>query len=128
MTGRDVLTKAMEMMNYTDTDGAVSNNAPSGVMRRGLSLVNQIYSDLWFIENDGVEGVLFSPLTSLSGNLVLTDRAAADVMPYGVAMLLAQSEGDGDNQQLFANLYNRKRTSVNAPVSAIVDMLPTVEE
>ena len=33
-------------------------------------------------------------------------------MPYGVAMLMAQTVGDGDNQSLYAALYNRKRAGM----------------
>ena len=44
----------------------------------------------------------------------VADDALHDVMPYGVAMLLALSEGDGDNQLLYAGLYNRKRAACGA--------------
>lgn len=39
-------------------------------------------------------------------------------------MLLAQSEGDGDNQQLMAAIYNQKRSSIRRPGSRMADALP----
>ena len=39
-------------------------------------------------------------------------------------MLLAQSEGDGDNQQLMAAMYNQKRGSIRHPAERVADVLP----
>ena len=75
-----------------------------------MAAVNQIYGDLWFTGRKEP----FLPLTSLRETLSLSARQLHDVMPYGVAMLLALSEGDGDNQLLYAGLYNRKRAACGA--------------
>ncbi|WP_458452521.1 hypothetical protein, partial [Alistipes finegoldii] len=49
------------------------------------------------------------PLGNLSDELCLPERVRHEVMPYGVAMLMAQTIGDADNQSLMTALYNRKR-------------------
>lgn len=104
-SGQDVLEQALRLLNYTDIYGQVDGQQHMELYKRGLAAVNQIYCDLWHTGNDKP----FLPLFSLKEPILLPARQLADVMPYGVAMLLALSEGDGDNQQLYAAIYNRKR-------------------
>ena len=99
-SGQDVLERAKCLLNYTHTDSE----------QRALAIVNQIYADIWYTERREP----FLPLRTLSQPLLLSARQVQDVMPYGVAMLLALSEGDGDNQQLYATIYNRKRAAAGA--------------
>lgn len=116
MTGAEVLRQAMGLLGY---DGLEELSGLSEVLPGGATAVNQIYADLHYITSLRP----FKPLASLNETLLLPDRAAVDVMPYGVAMLLAQSESDGDNQQLFAELYNRKRHSLSR-TDAVRDRMP----
>lgn len=104
-SGQDVLEQALRLLNYTDIYGQPDGQQHTELYKRGLAAVNQIYSDLWFTGKD----TPFLPLCSLGEPLLLPARQIQDVMPYGVAMVLALSEGDGDNQQLYAAIYNRKR-------------------
>nr|DAG73633.1 MAG TPA: hypothetical protein [Caudoviricetes sp.] len=109
-TGQDVLEQALRLLNYTDIYGQLDGQQHTELYKRGLAAVNQIYGDLWFTGRKEP----FLPLTSLRETLSLSARQLHDVMPYGVAMLLALSEGDGDNQLLYARLYNRKRAACGA--------------
>ena len=109
-TGQDVLEQALRLLNYTDIYGQLDGQQHTELYKRGLAAVNQIYGDLWFTGRKEP----FLPLTSLREMLSLSARQLHDVMPYGVAMLLALSEGDGDNQLLYARLYNRKRAACGA--------------
>lgn len=118
-TGRDVFERALRLLNYTDGNGRLDGQQYAELFKRGLPLVNQIYSDLWFAEQEGP----FCELNNLSAPLRLSARCVHDVMPYGVAMLLAQTESDGDAQQLFASLYNQKRSVVRRAVRRR-DVLP----
>lgn len=120
-TGRDVLERALRLLNYTDGAGRLDGQQYAELFKRGLALVNQIYGDLWFLEREDA----FCELIDLSAPLRLSSRCVHDVAPYGVAMLLAQSESDGDNQQLFASLYNQKRSALHRSVRRR-DVLPTV--
>ena len=109
-TGQDVLEQALRLLNYTDIYGQLDGQQHTELYKRGLAAVNQIYGDLWFTGRKEP----FLPLTSLRETLSLSARQLHDVMPYGVAMLLALSVGDGDNQLLYAGLYNRKRAACGA--------------
>ena len=108
-TGRDVWERALRLLNYTDGGGRLDGAQYAELFKRALPLVNQIYSDLWFCEREEA----FCELTTLEQPLRLSPRCVHDVAPYGVAMLLAQSESDGDSQQLMASLYNQKRSSLH---------------
>lgn len=116
MTGRAVLDQAMGLLGYKNLE-ELSGQAE--VLLSGVTAVNQIYADLHYASST----LPFRPLSALNETLLLSERAAADVMPYGVAMLLAQSESDGDNQQLFAELYNRKRRSLSR-TDGVLDRMP----
>lgn len=119
-TGRDVLERALRLLNYTDADGRLDGRQFAELYQRGLSVVNQIYSDLWFLERRAP----FTELAQLERPLMLSARCVNDIFPYGVAMLLAQTEGDGDNQLLFANLYNQKRSAAKGLSRRRQDVLP----
>ena len=118
-TGRDVWERALRLLNYTDGGGRLDGAQYAELFKRALPLVNQIYSDLWFCEREDA----FGELAALDQPLRLSQRCLHDVAPYGVAMLLAQSESDGDSQQLMAALYNQKRSSLHRAVCR-QDVLP----
>ncbi len=117
MTGQEMVKKAAAILGYTDNGGNVQLSAR--ITSRSLTLINLIYSDLWRICNDGD----FSPIGGLQEELALPERALNDVMPYGVAMMIAQSESDGDQQQFYSAIYNRKRASLSK-TETVKDVLP----
>ncbi len=119
-TGLDVVTRALYLLQYTDANGVLDHRRNAELLRRALPVANQIAGELWYMENSGV----FPELSSLEQEVPLSQRTLDEAMPYGVAMLLAQSEGDGDSQQLFSALYNRKRAGVRRLTEARLDMLP----
>lgn len=121
MTGNDVLKQAYVLLNYTDNNGDIHAGNNANLSKRALPIINQIYADLWEART---QGVTFCALTSLHESLDLNHHTAFNIMPYGVAMLLAQSDGDADNQTLFASLYNQRRPSAVTKSERIVDSLP----
>ena len=108
-TGEEVKNRALQLLNYTDQNGRVDSAMFADVTARSLALVNQIYADCWYMLTMPRP---FEELPTLTEPMALPKRVIVDVMPYGVAMLMAQSLSDGDNQSLMADLYNRKRTSL----------------
>ena len=139
MLASHVIQQAMQLLNYTDGSGKVGGPGTYAVTARGLSAVQQIYRDLYFAlwPHTGHPGggitvgdapratkpprpaaptspvrPYFHDLFSPNDVIPLPDRLTADVMPYGVAMLLAQGEGDADNQATFARIYNQKRAAL----------------
>ena len=120
MTGKDVFRQALMLLNYTDANGAVDAANNADLYRRALPLVNQIYADLWGIRTQ----TSFTPLTNISQEIALESYVLHNVMPYGVAMLIAQTDGDANNQALYASLYNQRRSSAHNTGDRIVDASP----
>ena len=121
MTGNEILKQAYILLNYTDNNGNIQAANNANMSKRSLSLINQIYADSW--ESREV-GATFVPLHALHETLDLNDYTLFNIMPYGVAMLIAQSDGDTDNQTLYATLYNQRRPSAFTQSAKIADRLP----
>lgn len=123
-TGNDVFRRAMSLLGYTDIDGAVDGAQSAELFRRGLDIVNQVMAEVWPLERRDA----YVPLASIVQEIPLSQYAVETVMPYGVAMFLAQADGDGANQQFYASLYQQKRNAAARPCSRRVDVLPDVWE
>ncbi len=120
MSGQQVFEQAMRLLHYDDQLTTAEGQRSDRLQAQGLAAVNQIYSDLWYLEEDAP----FRPLSALSDTLRLSSRLQADVCPYGVAMLLAGAESDGDAQAVMASLYEQKRKSACAPARRRIDVIP----
>lgn len=107
-TGEQIKHQALSLLNYTDQNGRVDNAMYADVATRSLALVNRVYAELWY----ALYPCGFEELPSLSEELRLPERVINDCMVFGVAMLMAQTIGDGDNQSLMAELYNQKRAAL----------------
>ncbi len=121
MTGTDILRQAYTLLNYTDANGNVNAGNNANLSKRALPIINQIYADLWQPRTDGAT---FEALTTTHQMLDIDDYTAINIMPYGVAMMLAQSDGDADNQSLYASLYNQRRAGAVTSSNRIVDKMP----
>ena len=120
MTGQEVFRQAIRLLGYTDTLGDPDSVQNTELYKRGLSVINQLVCDLSLSES----GTMAAPLVSLRQDVPLTERTVRGILPYGVAMMLAAAAGDGDNQQLFAALYDQKRVAVRNGYERITDTLP----
>ena len=121
-TGMDVFLRAMSLLGYTGIDGVVDAAQSAELVRRGLNIVNQVLADLWPLEKT----IQFMPMASIHEDVPLSVKAVEGILPYGVAMFLAQAEGDGTNQQYYASLYQQKRNAVRRYPRRRQDVLPTV--
>lgn len=121
-TGMDVFLRAMSLLGYTGIDGVVDAAKSAELVRRGLNIVNQVLADLWPLEKT----IQFTPMASIHEDVPLSVEAVEGILPYGVAMFLAQAEGDGTNQQYYASLYQQKRNAVRRYPRRRQDVLPTV--
>lgn len=137
MTVKDMILKALTMLGYLDHLGRLAGEAER--LERGKLAVNQIYSDLVWRTKElacpnggaapGDTGAADSSGADCPAELGLSDaiplpaRLLSDVMPYGVAMLLAEGESDADNQSRFAAIYNQKRVAT-AHSGSVADALP----
>lgn len=118
MTGYELYRQALSLLNYSAPDGGVT--ADADLHKRALPVINQIYADLWGIRSTEQ----FFPLASLTQQINLDSYTLTNVMPYGVAMLIAQTDGDGENQAVYATLYNQRRSSVRTQTERIIDRQP----
>lgn len=119
MNGKQLLERALLLLNYVDAAGEPHFPGVNG--KRAVSVINQIAADLLFARQ---ADAAFTPMVRLDEAIPLDERTVENVMPYGVAMLLAQSEGDADGQALFAAIYNRKRAAVGGLAQTRRDVLP----
>ncbi len=121
MTGNDILKQAMTLLNYTDNNGNVNAGNNANLNKRALPIINQIYADLWEPVENCAE---FAVLTNMNEPIDLNRYALLNVMPYGVAMLLAQSDGDAENQTMYASLYNQRRAGAFRQSGHVLDTMP----
>lgn len=108
MTGLNLFEKAMEMLGYVNSDGISGRNE---MIKKALTLINNVYAELYYAWEDW-RNKPFEPLKNINESLNLPQIVLDDIAPYGVAMYLAQSESDADNQSLYAAIYNQKKTRV----------------
>ena len=107
MNGMSLFEKAMEMLGYASAEGI---SGREDILKKALTIINNVYAELHyaFVQQQGDEDS-FVPLANINDTLNLPTIVLGDIAPYGVAMYLAQSEGDADNQSLYANIYNQKK-------------------
>lgn len=120
MTAADMERKIINLLGYTDGSGNIAPN--THLRQRALTAINAVYADLFY----ALGRTDFSPLPSPEHTIGLPERVLNDVMPYGAAAFLAQSENDGDQQQYYIMLYNQKRAALTRSES-IEDSMPTPE-
>lgn len=106
MKASEIFNNALKMLGYTDKDG--NSELPQRLRNCAVVTVNLVYGDLWRVYNKEN----FVPIKSLSDEIQLPEEAMDDVFLYGLAMHIARSENDGDQQQYFAHLYNAKRAGL----------------
>ena len=119
MNGKQLYERALVLLHYVDAAGEPVYDAAG--RKRAVTIVNQIAADLLFAKDPTAD---FTPIARLEDPVPLDGRITENMMPYGVAMLLAQSEGDADGQALFATIYNRKRAAVGGFAETRRDILP----
>ena len=107
--GNDVFRQALNLLNYTNVYGETDSMQNADLVKRALPMVNQIYVDLFFAETPDLD---FVPLKAMHEEIKLSARTV-------------KSESDGDNQALFATLYNNKRRSAERPAWTVQDVLPS---
>lgn len=90
------------------------------IQAHALTALNRIYAEMHFLESEGE----FLEISELSQPVNISQRLFYDVMPYGVASLLASAMGDTANQNYFGEIYNLKRK--RAKGASWQDTLPTV--
>lgn len=105
MKAIQVFNTAMTLIGYNDINGEISGE--SELKKNAIPKIQMIYQELYRAEGHTDE---LPVLLSLNDEIQLFNDTVRDIMPYGVAMLISQGEGDADNQSLMAALYNQKKS------------------
>ncbi len=112
MTGNEVLSRVFNLLGYINSASAKIVN--DNLFKRGPDVINQICNDL-----------NINCIIGLSDK-INADSKSLDALCYGVAMIMALVEGDGDKNKVFADIYNAKRATVLSSKEFIEDKLPIV--
>lgn len=120
MTAAELTAKAALMLGYADASGRIA--ADTQMQQRALGAINAAYSDLYY----ALGKTDFKPLEAPEDVIDLPERVLNDVILYGVAAFLAQSENDGDQQQYYIMLYNSKRAALTR-TETVSDVMPCPE-
>ncbi len=105
MKAIELLNNVLKILGYTDSDG--NAEITSRIRNCAVVTVNLVYADLWRMFND----TPFEPIKSLNDKIELPQNVLNECFLYGLAMHIARSENDGDQQQLYTMLYNAKRAA-----------------
>ncbi len=106
MKAKELLNNALKMLGYTNADG--NAELTTRIRNSAIVTVNLVYSDLWKTTSREA----FKSIKSLDDEILLPQRVTDECFLYGLAMHIARSENDGDQQQYFAHLYNAKRAGL----------------
>ena len=106
MKAKELLNNALKLLGYTSADGNVE--ITGRIRNSAVVTVNLVYSDLWKTESKEP----FNAIKSLDDEILLSQKATDECFLYGLAMHIARSENDGDQQQYYAHLYNAKRAGL----------------
>ena len=114
MTGKNIFDRACDLLGY-NSSGVSFND----------SIIHAVYNDLANeLKQSGVIDEIL-PLRNMNEPIPLPQTVLNDCFLFGVAMWIAQSENDSDNQRFFARLYEYKRDFYrkNAAFAVIDDVL-----
>lgn len=112
MRGYDIKKRVLNLLGYSGNAGNPSS--AELIEKRCLEAVNQILADL-----------KSEPISSLSEDIRISS-AKTEALCYGTAMMLSLTEGDGEKNRLFTEIYNAKRAAALACIEHVGDCLPNV--
>lgn len=119
MTGSEILNQALSLLGYSEENG--NSHLTQTIRNRALPIINLVSAEL-----SRNCDITFYPLKSLDDELKFPERALNEVMPSGVAMYIAQAEGDNASQAFWGTEYNAKRLTLSR-FAEINDVIPSVD-
>ena len=118
MTGSEILTKSLKLLGYSENDG--NAHLTQVIRNRALPIVNLVYAEL-----ARTCGTKFNPIKTLTEMVDLPERALNEAICSGVAMYIAQAEGDEAAQAFWGTEYNLQRSTLSS-FTEIKDTIPSV--
>ncbi|MBU5449178.1 hypothetical protein [Acetivibrio sp. MSJd-27] len=117
MTGRDVLNRALLLMDRVDCDGMVDTENTADYENKALVLLNPLISELSKAERRE-EAV---PVSSLEEEIALTDDTVEKCLSYGLASHLAFMDNDMNNFNFYQTWYERNKALIPTLEEGVVD-------
>ena len=113
----------LRMLGYINNLGYTND---SDLRSRIIPQINNIYADLYYMSglSSGKDGKPFEAAAKPDDEIKLPQHLLDNCFLYGVAMSVAAAEGDGEQQQYFAALYNQKRRMCTH-FDEIIDVFPS---
>lgn len=121
MTVNETVNNVMRMLGYINNLGYTND---SDLRSRIIPQINSIYSDLWYRCKKRNDDEVFKAVSSNDDLIDLPPELLDDCFLYGVCMMVAAAEGDGEQQQYYAALYNQKR-ALCTHFDEVVDVFPS---
>lgn len=121
MTVNETVNNVMRMLGYINNLGYTND---SDLRSRIIPQINSIYADLWYRCKKRNDDEVFKAVSSNDDLIDLPPELLDDCFLYGVAMSVAAAEGDGEQQQYYAALYNQKR-GLCSHFDEVVDVFPS---
>ncbi len=117
MTGRQVLKKALMLMDRVDEFGEVSTRDTADYENKALILLEPLVLELAKAERrDGAEGPV-----SLEEELAVSEAVAARCLAYGLAAGLAFTDNDLNLFQFYRGEYERQLKQIPTEEEGVLD-------
>ncbi len=117
MTGRDVLNKALLLLDRVDEDGRVDTRNTADYENKTVVLLNPLISELSKAERRETT----IPVSSLEEEIALADDTVDKCLCFGVASYLAFMDNDMNNFQFYQSCYERNMALIPTAEEGITD-------
>lgn len=119
MTGQKVMLQALGLLGYVDASGDLDSRQVTELTKRTVPVVNQVLADVRRITRGQWELI-----GSSEDTLPVSEDIAMRVLVPGICMYIAQGENDGEQQQLYAAMYEQARATLPVPADRVTDVIP----
>lgn len=114
VTGQDVFDIALVLMDEVTENGDIVSDTPDYYKTKSLSILTTLQTELLPLDQTP------EVVTSLSQELLLSDREALTILPYGVAAHLLLNE-NVNAAAYFNNRYDELKRKRKTSIEAITD-------
>jgi hypothetical protein len=113
-TAREAFDRAFALLGYTDRIGNLDADKFAPQYRQSMAYCQTVLDDICRIEGNGLHEI-----EDIDEELPISSTSINLVMPYGLAMYLAEIDGDGTKQQMFALQYEQRLGYVPKPQKSV---------
>ena len=106
MTAKELFNTALEMAGLTDDNIFESTD----ISEKMISIVNTVYSDIYFLNHKSG----FIPINSPDDSLNLNENELYDCAVYGVAAFIQNIKGTKEDYGGFKSIYTCKKQAIKS--------------